>query len=671
MKQKQALIVGFIAIGIMLVSMACERTVTNEITKTVTPATASYMGSSSCGSAGCHESQYADFMNTGHPYKLNEAEDAQQPGYYPYSSVPTPPPGVNWADVDKVIGGFRWKARFIDNNGFIITGDQVQYNLETQGWVGYHSGETKPYDCGPCHMTNYKPVGNQESKPGLVGTWEANGVQCEECHGPGEAHEADPLNVAMKIDRSNESCGKCHIRGDANLIPAKGGFVRHHEQWNEMYSTKHSSIQCVDCHDVHKSLHPNNPDRDQAINLKCENCHFKEYAQYQDSPIASHVNSAAGPDCIDCHMAKAAKSAVGDTLIYSGDVASHMFRINTDPDAEMFTPDGKFANGYLTLEYSCLQCHSGKDKAWAANFAHSIHPAPGDVALGPDLDVLNSGSAPIIDGSIDGIWSGASPTIVKAGLNPGFAVSFGQVDVTMRSIVSNNILYLLAEWTDPSATKSVNKKRWSFSSGQWAAGSEDEDRFYVMFDAGDNGDEKATCATMCHKPVSDNMGTTGGGHVDVWHWKAARTNPGNHADDKWWDSTGRGSDSKTSSMYSNNRQDIGGGVLIPKYMHTSGTAYTGDFLFAEDTVAFDSLLDWTGKTLPYYYIDSTASGSRWDVMAKGVYSSGKWTLELARPLNTGNVDDVVLGSGQTQVTIAITDNSGHEHSGSVPFNLVF
>ncbi len=380
MKQKHALLVWTIAIGFMAVSIACERTVTNEITKTVTPATASYMGSSSCGSTGCHEAKYTEFMKTGHPYKLNEASDVQQAGYYPYSSVPTPPPGVNWADVDKVIGGFRWKARFIDNDGFIITGDQVQYNLETGGWVAYHSGETKPYDCGPCHMTNYKPVGNQEGKPGLIGTWEANGIQCEECHGPGEAHESDPLSVAMKIDRSNEGCGKCHIRGDVNAIPASGGFIRHHEQWNEMASSQHRALQCVDCHDVHESLHPLNPNRDQAINVNCENCHIKEYNTFQNTSITQHKADPNGPECIDCHMPKAAKSAIGDLATYSGDVPSHLFQINTDPSAEMFTADGKFANGYLTLDYSCLKCHSDKDKTWAAANVSRVHVEQTDIS---------------------------------------------------------------------------------------------------------------------------------------------------------------------------------------------------------------------------------------------------------------------------------------------------
>lgn len=333
-----------------------------------------YVGSEAC--EACHQSTYDSFVLTGHPYKLNEASDAFTPGYYPFTSLPTTSPELDLTQADKVIGGFWWKARFIDEDGFIMTGDQVQYNFASDGWVAYHSGETKPYDCGPCHMTAYKDVGNQEGKPGLVGTWEFAGIQCEECHGPGSAHIADAFNVDMTVDRSSEQCGKCHIRGAVNKIPASGGFIKHHEQWNEMFTTKHQALDCVDCHDPHIGLHPNNPGRDAAIKVTCENCHLNETATFATTTITEHVSNSV--TCVDCHMPKAAKSAVAAGP-YEGDVHSHLWRINTDSTAQMFTPDGSFANGYLTLEFSCLRCHDdvSETKGWAAQNAKRSHgPMP-------------------------------------------------------------------------------------------------------------------------------------------------------------------------------------------------------------------------------------------------------------------------------------------------------
>ncbi|MFQ5886858.1 MAG: multiheme c-type cytochrome, partial [Anaerolineae bacterium] len=197
-------------------------------------AVAEYVGSAAC--TKCHEELYAKFMLSGHPYKLNKVVDGQPPEY-PYSEVPEPPEGYTWDDITYVIGGFGWKARFIGKDGFIITGDAdatTQYNFANEevgkeaGWVAYHAGEEKPYNCGPCHTTGYSawpPDAHQDDLPGIVGTWAEPGIQCERCHGPGGNHIGSPHGVAMKIDRTSQLCGDCHIRGSVSDIDAKGGFT--------------------------------------------------------------------------------------------------------------------------------------------------------------------------------------------------------------------------------------------------------------------------------------------------------------------------------------------------------------------------------------------------------------------------------------------------------------
>jgi hypothetical protein len=67
-------------------------------------------------------------------------------------------------------------------------------------------------------------------------------------------------------------------------------------------------------------------------------------------------------------MPPAAKSAVALGK-YEGDIKSHLMNINIDPNAKMFTDDGKFAKGYLTLEYACLYCHPAQTKQWALKYA--------------------------------------------------------------------------------------------------------------------------------------------------------------------------------------------------------------------------------------------------------------------------------------------------------------
>jgi formate-dependent nitrite reductase cytochrome c552 subunit len=92
----------------------------------------------------------------------------------------------------------------------------------------------------------------------------------------------------------------------------------------------------------------------------------------------------AGVKCIDCHMPKIGKSAVGNATKYQGDVREHIFKINTDVNAKMFSDDGKTANGYLTLDWTCLNCHNDKDKAWAGQYTNDLHKFAKASTLSPE-----------------------------------------------------------------------------------------------------------------------------------------------------------------------------------------------------------------------------------------------------------------------------------------------
>ena len=323
---------------------------------------ADYVGSGSCFE--CHQDIYNYWQSSGHPWKLRKVEKAR------YAMLPLPP-GYSWDDISYVIGGANWKARYIDLNGYIITtakdGSEAktQYNLENGSWSFYHKGEKKPYKCGPCHMTAYSPEGNQDGLEGMIGTWAEDGIGCEECHGPGSDHIADPSG-GVSIDRSAEACGKCHQRGGIGPEPpAKGGFIRHHEQINELKAGVHKDLTCVECHNPHK--------RAILVEAKCADCHEDIADSY-----AKTLHGRTEVDCIECHMPKASKSAIA-VASYTGDVRTHIFKINTEADADMFTTveeKGKkstFAKGFVTVEYTCLSCHAGRDKKWAAKKAKKVH----------------------------------------------------------------------------------------------------------------------------------------------------------------------------------------------------------------------------------------------------------------------------------------------------------
>ncbi len=319
-----------------------------------------YAGPATC--ARCHVAQYDAYRGSGHPKKLRPPEEARAAG------LPLPE-GYRWDDISYVIGGHRWKARYLDAKGFIITSTGPgharpganQYNLQTGQWVDYHPGETKPYDCGRCHTTGYSPDGHQGDLPGIIGTWAFPGITCEACHGPGAAHAKAPSRSNILTDRSPEACGQCHVRGDADSIPASGGFIRHHEQYNELLAGAHAGkVGCTTCHDPHKRA-------DLSIRTGCASCHGQQARDYEGS--AKH---AAGVTCVDCHMPPAGKSAVSSGK-YVGDVKTHIFRVSTGPGDVMFSEDGRLATGKLTVDFACLRCHADRDMDWARSRARGIH----------------------------------------------------------------------------------------------------------------------------------------------------------------------------------------------------------------------------------------------------------------------------------------------------------
>jgi len=346
-----------------------------------------FVGTEVC--AGCHEEIYEKFALSGHPYKLTKIENGQPPSF-PYDDrtggVPEPPEGYTWDDISYTIGGYGWKVRFIDQRGFIITGDEdaaTQYNFANDevgvdaGWVPYHAGEDRPYDCGACHTTGYSPDGNQDGLQGIIGTWAFPGIQCEECHGPGGGHAQDPPGIQMVIDRDSQLCGSCHIRDNPAQIDADDGFVLHHEQFEDLFNSKHFALDCVDCHDPHAStlfddpeINPNN-----GIRQTCDTCHWQN--AYQNN--SWHINFEVS--CIDCHMPPMGKSAVANPELYLGDIHSHLFSINPDPEAPQFTEDGAFALPYINLTYACKHCHNGevgqdRDLEELAEMADGYHTPP-------------------------------------------------------------------------------------------------------------------------------------------------------------------------------------------------------------------------------------------------------------------------------------------------------
>jgi cytochrome c2 len=336
---------------------------------------ATYVGAETCKM--CHQQEYEDWATTGHAYKLMTPNEAIKLR----SDMPLPE-GYSWGDVLYVIGGWGWKSLYIDRDGFIITKkkdgtplEKNQYNWQDGSWSSYRSGEEVEYDCTKCHNTGSTYDRDHLNLSGVEGDWVFRGIQCEACHGPGSRHIelSGGRGVAINVNKTVEFCRQCHVVDtNASVIHAKDGFIEPYQQYAELENGGKPFLVCTSCHNPHKPVHNGvtNPEGKPGIDRTCVfRCHQDESWECEGSTMKTAKEDF---DCADCHMPKVTKVAV-QVGEYEADAATHIFKINTDVDAEMFSEDGKTANGYLTLDYVCLRCHEDKDKAWAASHAEGVH----------------------------------------------------------------------------------------------------------------------------------------------------------------------------------------------------------------------------------------------------------------------------------------------------------
>ena len=357
---------------------------------------AHYVGANVC--ASCHADIASKHAIHGHAFLLNPVEGVAPvyPSQAASAGVPNPPDGYTWNDVAYVLGGMRRKAKFIDREGFIlvprIAGVPTQWNLRfapngtAAGFAEPPSSASAPvpyaYECFRCHTTGPAPSDPahptfQDNRPGLQGTWQEPGVQCEACHGPGSNHLPDPSARSLYVNAA--VCGDCHsrpFRAADGVIRAKAGYIRNHEQAAELRASGgHTAFACTVCHDPHTSV---TADRTSALVKACRDCHADRNMALHNGAVFVRDDYVETVDCLSCHMpyatrsATAATTAVAGPLGRIGDIRTHIFRISTRAEtyAAFFSDDGLSvrtdANGKaaVTVDFVCLRCHNAIGNAF-------------------------------------------------------------------------------------------------------------------------------------------------------------------------------------------------------------------------------------------------------------------------------------------------------------------
>jgi predicted CXXCH cytochrome family protein len=195
-----------------------------------------------------------------------------QPTTQPQPTLPSQPSGSQTTQPQVACSACHLK--FTDALQSGKHGHAISDPLFTQMWTD----QGKPGACLVCHVTGYDPA---------TGTWTADGVSCDACHGPvPAAHSTDPVANPVPVNRTSDLCGRCHSGDRFNIT-----------DWQ---SSTHfqRGMTCTVCHDPHTATLKTVQGQEAAgPSGLCINCHSEVSMAFHYS-----VHNKAGVSCVDCHL---------------------------------------------------------------------------------------------------------------------------------------------------------------------------------------------------------------------------------------------------------------------------------------------------------------------------------------------------------------------------------
>lgn len=256
-----------------------------------------FAGSEACRS--CHAAQVAGHAKTGHARSLSRT--SQHPLRQSF-----PPNAGEWA-----FGAGEQAVTFVSqiNEDYYVEHGLTYYiAAKAMGLTPGHrsaAGERyRTFDpsaaifrCFQCHSTG--PL--RLTSGSRIEPFEP-GVQCESCHGPGDAHAKSqaPIRNPRRFTAAelNRFCGSCH-----RMPPAAGADTDWTNPWNARHQPPYlaqsacflksnGALSCLTCHPPHAPMSRVAADYDR----RCAGCHAKpEHRTLQRTPVANR-------SCVSCHM---------------------------------------------------------------------------------------------------------------------------------------------------------------------------------------------------------------------------------------------------------------------------------------------------------------------------------------------------------------------------------
>ena len=219
-------------------------------------------------------------------------------------------------------------------------------------------------------------------------------------------------------------------------------------------------------------------------------------------------------------------------------------------------------------------------------------------------------NSPIIDGKADDpVWKQGKEIVTHD--------KTANIDITIKALYSDTKIFFLVVFPDPDESRTHKSWAWDKKIEIYKQGLDREDVFIFKWNL---------------MPYSVDLSIYSDSPYlsDIWFWKACRSDPSGHADDK------KQQLSETELPDSKKLTSKSGKIMYLQRIGDKGTAAYKTTLFTE----------YQEGSMPHFE-SQTPSGSRADVRAKGSWAGGKWVIEFERSLKTGDNDDIQLEPDKT------------------------
>lgn len=285
-----------------------------------------------------------------------------------------------------------------------------------------------------------------------------------------------------------------------------------------------------------------------------------------------------------------------------------------------------------------------------AFFAFALNAVAAHAAPPQRMLVASLPAAPKIDGEV-GEWPKdrwykieVKPAVrpderMRLGLDPEDRNAVGTITVELAVGVHGKRFYLAARWPDEQPDESY--KGWEWVGNRYVEGKKRDDAFAVRFHLSGDYDRSMLSGKSYW--------------VDVWLWTAGRSNVTGFAED--WRHEITLEEREGAAEY----EVKGIGTVYIRKIRDAGSGLYRTLPRPKEKGA---------ERLPSIELIAKPDGSSADVVARGKWRAGFWTLEMARDLDTGHNDDVVLGKGAILGQIAVFNHAGDENK-SVSEPLLF